>query len=80
MEFHVFHCFSVDIPSCFVCNYFIFYSIMLKFGQDVAQASLNLPALSKIGRFGNRRPQGCHTLARGCLSRKCEENFCLRIG
>ena len=24
MEFHVFHCFSVDIPSCFVCNYFIF--------------------------------------------------------
>ena len=57
MEFHVFHCFSLDIPSCFVCNYFSFQNIMLKFSQDVAQTSWNLPALSKIGRFGNRRPQ-----------------------
>ena len=30
MEFHVFHCFSLDIPSCFVCNYFSFQNIMLK--------------------------------------------------
>ena len=28
MEFHVFHCFSLDIPSCFVCNYFSFQNII----------------------------------------------------
>ena len=29
---------------------------MLKFGQNVAQISQNLPAVSKVGWFGNRRP------------------------
>ena len=76
MEFHVFIAFHLIFLHVSSVTISVF-RIWLKFSQDVAQTSWNLPALSKIGRFGNRRPQGCHTLARGCLSRKCEDNFCL---